>query len=145
MFRLERERLAPYELPPNRLSRDMYDNLPLPWNVSPPVTQFPESLFVRKEWDRDGVLSNGKAFFGAGREFTADEAERSLATSSMVTRWRAANPDLAGTEKDVVRQFGNEIQEALGETKTVITGSSTVILLFKKSDSKVVKAGFNAA
>ena len=32
LFCLERETLAPYELPGNRISMNMYDDLPLPWN-----------------------------------------------------------------------------------------------------------------
>jgi hypothetical protein len=81
LFHLEREVLAPFELPPNRLSRDMYDNLPLPWNVTPPVTAFSESDFVRYEWD-----CNGNEFFGQSEEVSLDDLGRTLPTASMVTR-----------------------------------------------------------
>jgi hypothetical protein len=132
LFRLEREVLAPFELPPNRLSREMYDNLPLPWDVVPPITAFPQSGFVRHEWDRDGILSNGNTFFGQSEEGSLDELERGLSTSSMVTRWRNANPELAATEKDCVRETMKELREALNGQETFIQGSGTVILLFKK-------------
>ena len=105
MLRLERETLAPYELPGNRLSMNMYDDLSLPWDVSPPVADFPKSKYVKRECDREGVLSNGKTFFGGGEERTLEEVEKGLSTASMVTRWRERNPDLVGTDKDVVTVF----------------------------------------
>jgi hypothetical protein len=134
LLRLERETLAPYELPANRLSRDMYDNLALPWTIPTPVANFSEREFVKHEYDREGVLSNGISFFGGGTESSLDDVEKGLGTASMVTRWREANPDLAGTDKDVVRQFITEMRNALGPGQdTVLQGSGTVILLFKKT------------
>jgi hypothetical protein len=132
LFHLEREVLAPFELPSNRLSRDMYDNLRLPWDVVPPITAFSSSGFVRHEWDRDGILSNGNTFFGQTEEGSLDELETGLSTSSMVTRWRDANPELAWTDKDCVRETMKELREALSGQETFIQGSGTVILLFKK-------------
>lgn len=132
LFHLEREILAPFELPANRLSRDMYDNLRLPWDLVPPVTAFAQSAFVRQEWDRDGILSNGCGFFGQCKQHTLDELEAMLSTSSMVTRWRNANPTIAGTEKDCVRETMRELREVLGGQETFALGSGTVILLFKK-------------
>lgn len=110
----------------------MYDQLPLPWDVTNPVTAFPMSSFVRREWDRDGILSNGNTFFGQHQETSLDELERGLSTSSMVTRWRNANPPLAGTEKDCVRVTMQELRKALYGQETFIEGSGTVLLLFKK-------------
>ncbi|KAH8815271.1 S-adenosyl-L-methionine-dependent methyltransferase [Xylogone sp. PMI_703] len=133
MFRFERETLAPYELEGNRLSRDMYDDLTLPWTASPPVTAFPESLFVRHGYDREGVLSNGETYFGGGIEVALGKLEQGLGTASMVTRWREHHPDLAGTNKDVVRQHIQEMREALGG-ETFLRGSATAILLFKKAE-----------
>jgi trans-aconitate 3-methyltransferase len=120
-------------LPPNRISREMYDALPLPWTVVPPVPEFPESGFVRREWDRDGVLTDGKDFLGGGQQQTLDELERSLGTASMVTRWRDAYPELAYTERDCVRQTMAKIRQLLGEeAKTLRTGSGTALLMFKR-------------
>lgn len=134
LLRLERETLAPYELPANRLSRDMYDNLALPWTIPNPVTSFQKDQFVKNDYDREGVLSNGVSFFGGGRDVTFEQAEKGLATASMVTRWREANPDLVGTDKDVVKMFITEIKEALGPgVEKVLQGSGTAILLFKKA------------
>lgn len=133
LFRLERETLAPYELPGNRLSMNMYDDLPLPWNVSPPVMDFPQSKYVKHAYDREGVLSSGVDFFNGGTVTSLDKLEKGLSTASMVTRWRAANPELAGTDKDAVKVFVREVREALGGQDWLLTGSGTAILLIKKS------------
>lgn len=133
LLRFERETLAPYELPGNRLSMEMYDNLPLPWNISPPVKDFPQSEYVKHDYDREGVLSNGVDFFGGGSFATLDEESKGLGTASMVTRWRAANPELVGTDKDVVSVFIRELREVLGGQGWILRGMGTAILLFKKS------------
>jgi hypothetical protein len=133
LLRLERETLAPYALPGNLISMNMYDDLPLPWNVSPPVSDFPESKFMTLDYDREGVLSNGVSFFSDGEKEYLDDIEGGLSTASMVTRWRAANPDLVGTDKDVIKLFIRELRKALGgEQDWVLRGSGTAILLFKK-------------
>ena len=132
LLRLEREVLAPFELPANRLSRDMYDNLPLPWHLVHPVTAFARSDFVRHEWDRDGILGDSNEFFGQSTKCSLDDLERILSTSSMVTRWRNANSALAGTEKDCVRETMKQLREALHGQETFVQGVGTVILLFKK-------------
>jgi hypothetical protein len=133
LLRLERETLAPYALPGNIISMDMYDDLPLPWNISPPVSDFPQSKFVKLDYDREGVLSNGVSFFNNDEKESLDEIENGLGTASMVTRWRAANPELVGTDNDVVKVFARELREALGGKQDwMVRGSGTAILLFKK-------------
>lgn len=149
LFHLERDLLAPYELPPNRISRDMYDNLILPWQVDHETTNgekslveaFPESDFVRLEWDRDGILSDGEDFFLASNsenrgETTLNDLGAGLGTASMVTRWREANPELVGTERDCVREMCAEIRRVMGvgddKNPTLRVGSSVVLLLFKR-------------
>jgi hypothetical protein len=134
LLRLERETLAPYALPGNIISMDMYDDLPLPWNISPPVSDFPQSKFVKLDYDREGVLSNGVSFFNNDEKESLDDIENGLSTASMVTRWRAANPELVGTDKDVVKVFTRELREALGGKQDwIVRGSGMAILLFKKS------------
>lgn len=133
LLRFEREILAPYSLPGNDLSMNMYDALPLPWDVSPPVPFFPQSEFTRYDYDREGVLTDGKDFFN-GTTFTELEDEKTgLSTASMVTRWRAAHPELVGTEKDCVEVFMGELKEAMGGQTWILKGSGTAILLFKKA------------
>jgi trans-aconitate 3-methyltransferase len=67
MLHFERVVIGEYELLGNRLSRDMYDNLPLLWEVSPPVPGFSKSDYVKHDYDRDGIFTNGKTFFSGGR------------------------------------------------------------------------------
>ncbi|TEY40325.1 hypothetical protein BOTCAL_0438g00040 [Botryotinia calthae] len=133
----ERNILAPYELLPNRLSRDMYDNLPLPWNIPHPIPSsiLPSSQFLKLDYDRDGILSDPESddFFFGGREVTLKQAEKSLETASMVTRWREAHPETVGTEKDVLKLHMEELRKAMGENESMRTGSSTTIILVKKA------------
>ena len=132
MFRLEHENLGPYELPGNRLSRDLYDDLLLPWNCNPPVDGFSKSEFTRLEWDRDGKLSDPEHFFLGDKVTTIEKMQKQLGTSSLVTRWREAHPQLAGTEQDVVVKMAREMREVMGGEELVY-GSSCALLLFKKA------------
>lgn len=132
MLRLGRENIAPYELPGNRVARDSYDDLLLPWNCNPPVDGFLESGFTRLEWDRDGKLSNPEHFFLGDEIVTIERMKERLGTSSMVTRWREAHPQLAGTEKDVVIKVAREMREVL-EGDEFVVGRSCVLLLLKKT------------
>jgi hypothetical protein len=134
LLRLERETLAKYTAPGNIISMYMYDDLRLPWTILTPVTAFPKSSYVKHEYDRNGVLSNDVSFFGGGRESSLDDVERGFSTTSMVTRWREAHPDLVGTDEDVVKAFVNELREALpADQQKVLQCSATAILLFKRT------------
>ncbi|KAM0796858.1 S-adenosyl-L-methionine-dependent methyltransferase [Usnea florida] len=124
--------LVPFELPGNRLAKDWYENLLLPWNCNPPVQDFLEAEFQRLEWDRDGKLSNPDHFFLGDETVSIEAAKKRLGTASAVTRWREAHPQLAGTEQDVVEKMTRGIKELLGEDK-IVFGRSCVLLLFKKS------------
>lgn len=92
------------------------------------------------EWDRDGILSDGKEFFGGeSKKKTITELAKGLDTASMVTRWREAHPELVDTDKDCVRETMDGVRRALGESSekcnddiSMKVGSSTVLLLFKR-------------
>jgi hypothetical protein len=92
------------------------------------------------EWDRDGILSDGKEFFGGeSKKITLAELAKSLDTASMVTRWREAHPELVGADNDCVRETMDEVRRALGESGeignedvSIKVGSGTVLLLFKR-------------
>ncbi|KAJ5691412.1 hypothetical protein N7488_012147 [Penicillium malachiteum] len=137
LFRLERS-LSSYELPENRLCCQYYDNLPLPWDIGSHIVAraFPKSKFTRMEWDRDGVLTDGKEFFYGTKLRTLKELSKSLGTTSMVIRWREAHPNLVGTDNDCVVQTMKEVKQALGATEdenpSIETGSGTVLLLFER-------------
>ncbi|KAG9237590.1 S-adenosyl-L-methionine-dependent methyltransferase [Amylocarpus encephaloides] len=133
ILRFQDETIAKYELPGNRLARGTYENLPLPWQASPPVLSLPEANFVKHDFDRGGVLSNGKTFFGGSRRLTLEQIEKAIGTASPVTRWREANPDLAGTEKDCVKTLVADLREALNGKEELIEGPATTILLFKRT------------
>ncbi|CAD6573198.1 MAG: hypothetical protein ASARMPRED_005930 [Alectoria sarmentosa] len=124
IIRLNRENIAPYELPGNRLSRDSYDHLLLPWNCNPPVDGFLESGFTRLEWDRDGKLSDPDHFFLGDQVVTIDMMQKRLSTASMVTRWRESHPQLAGTEQDIVVKMAREMREVVGGEE--LTVESTI-------------------
>lgn len=133
LFRLERHTLAPYELPGNRLSRDMYGSLPLPWDFNISLPFFPTpSTFRRVEWDTDGLPSAPSGEYLSGEAWTTlDDLQRSLGTASMVKRWRE-DPRNRG-EEDVVVSAMRELRLALGEgVHRIKTGSGTVLLLLKK-------------
>lgn len=130
--RFEDEDLDPYKLKGNRLSRDLYSNLPLPWQISSPVDELPESLYVKHEFNRGGVVPEGQDFFGGSREQSLTDGEKALNTSSMVTRWREANPELAGTEQDCLKRTIRDLRAALGGKESMVVGYAVVILLFKK-------------
>jgi hypothetical protein len=134
MNHLERDILGPYEMPGNRISKGMYDALPLLWQVDPAVPEFPESGFTRREWDRDGVLTDPVDFFGGSRVEDLAALERGLGTASTVTRWRAAHPDIANTDEDCVIKTMRRIRESVGPAANdKIRGrGSTVILFFKR-------------
>ncbi|RAL08295.1 putative S-adenosylmethionine-dependent methyltransferase [Aspergillus homomorphus CBS 101889] len=136
LFHLEDVVLAPFALPENRLSRNLYDNPPLPWSVIPPVEGFSESQFTRLAWNRDGAVADGEDFL-VGKPQTLEELERSLGSASMVTRWREANPDLAETDKDCVKIAMDEVGKALEDggcdaSQILRTGAAVALLLIKK-------------
>ncbi|KAH7364469.1 hypothetical protein BKA65DRAFT_491429 [Rhexocercosporidium sp. MPI-PUGE-AT-0058] len=133
MLRIEEKMLAQHRLAGIDLAMNMYDDLPLLWDVSPPVTAFPQSEFTKHEYDRDGVLSKGVSFFNGSKIISLADIENGGWTASMITRWRAANPELVGTGKDVMAVFAREIGKALGGQDWVESGGATAILLFKKS------------
>lgn len=131
LFKLERETLDPYELPGNRLSRDMYANLPLPWDLDPSLPFSASSTsFMRKEWDKDGIPSAAD-FLDGSEETTVSELQKGLGTASMVKRWREdpKNKD----KEDVVVSAMRELREALGEgVERLKVGGGTVLLLLRK-------------
>ena len=78
-------------------------------------------------------MSNAVDFFSGGSFTTLDKESKDLSTASIVTRWRATNPELVGTDKDAVKVFIGELKEVLGGQDWILRGMGTAILLFKKS------------
>src|SRR5256885_432763 len=109
---LEERGLKPFFEPGNLLTRNLYVDLPLPWTLTPPVADFDETVFFRKEWGPD---NNEEFFAGGGLTADFDTMERVLDTMSPVQRRREAYPDAVGTERDVIRIMRREIKRLLHE------------------------------
>ena len=125
--------IEPYFQSGNLIAHQMYDNLELPWTVDPAQTAFPKNKFHRFDWDRGGVLSDGKDFLGGSREFPIELYEQALGTVSAVTRWREAHPDLVGTERDCVTEVVQKMRRVLGKTG-LRGGGATVLMLFERAE-----------
>jgi SAM-dependent methyltransferase len=127
--------LMPFLEPGNLLALNLYVDLPLPWTLAPPVADFDETTFFRKEW---GPENSEEFFAGGGLTADLDKMDRVLGTMSPVQRWREAHPDAVGTERDVVRIMRREVERLLHEAgvekgKEVVKGSlSGVLLMVKK-------------
>ncbi|MCJ1458638.1 hypothetical protein MMC28_009012 [Mycoblastus sanguinarius] len=131
---IEERNLKPFVERGNLLGRNLYNDLPLPWTLVPPIADFDEPAFFRKEWGPD----NCEEFFvGGGLTTDLDRMERVMGTASPVQRWRDAHPDAVGTERDVIRIMRREIERLLQEAgvekgKEVIKGNLTGVLLMVK-------------
>jgi trans-aconitate 3-methyltransferase len=133
----EERYLKPYFVPGNLLTRNLYITLPLPWTVVPPVPDFEESSFFRKEWSKGEENATSGGFFAGQKTFNLESLEKVLGTTSPVARWREANADAVGTENDVVRLLTTEIARLLHEAgvekgKEVIRGGLGGALLMVK-------------
>lgn len=129
---IEQEDLGPFEAPGNRICRGFYDNLLLPWQCDPPITDFSKDMFVRKEWDRGGLSEGSAEFFAGARNVPLEVLGRRLSSASMVIRWREAHPHLANTKHDVVQTALRRLKEVLGRDEIDI-GAGFVLLLFRKA------------
>ncbi|KIX93388.1 uncharacterized protein Z520_10807 [Fonsecaea multimorphosa CBS 102226] len=147
----EEQVLAPYELPGNRLAREMYVNLGLPWEcldrlddsgdqeLKTLLKEFDEKEFERIESDRDGRLSNGLAFTEFRRVDFA-KLKPMMSTASPITRWREANKEKVerGEVEDVLDLLVRKTKEIIEEVPEgkgrdyVENGSRMVILVVKK-------------
>jgi len=99
--------LRPYIVPGNMLTQNRYVDLPLPWTLEKPVQEFDESAFFRKDWD------GSDPFYIGIPEADMDTMEKMMSTGSPVQRWRDANPDLVGTDRDVLKILRRDLEEIL--------------------------------
>ncbi|KAI0884562.1 S-adenosyl-L-methionine-dependent methyltransferase [Annulohypoxylon maeteangense] len=132
------QQLGPYLERGNILANNLYADLPLPWTLEQPVTEFDQSTFIRKEWLKNRTDSDPDPIGLKTQVVDLEGFEKRFETSSPVTRWREAHPDAVGTERDVVRVISREIQRLLNEAgvekgKERITGNvQSVLLMVKK-------------
>ncbi|ETN44404.1 uncharacterized protein HMPREF1541_10584 [Cyphellophora europaea CBS 101466] len=127
------ENLEPYMEEGNRMVRGGYASLPLPWHCGVPA--FDEKDFVRQQWPVTEPFYEGQAE-GSGVDLKT--AEKMMGTGSAITRWREANPELAGTEADPVCKLVADIGRLLREAgvkegeERVNGGVEGVVLLVKR-------------
>lgn len=131
----EKEYMEPYYAPGNFLVRDLYQGLVFPWTLDVVEEAFDQNSFYRKEWDGSEEVMFGETNPPA---IKLEMVEMVLGTTSPVTRWREAHPDLVGTDKDVVKILVAEIRRLLHEAgveegeetiKIIVAG---VLLVVKK-------------
>lgn len=121
----------------NRLNRDLYVNLPLPWTLKTPVLGYEEASLVRKEWGTGPASQPADQFYFNNQPADLDALEKVLGTTSPVMRWREAHPGLVGTENDRVRVMRREIEAALYQAgvekgQELINGGVAGVLLMVK-------------
>jgi hypothetical protein len=105
--------LQPYYEPGNRLALDLYVDLPLPWTVTPPIAEFDEESYFRKEWGPEHGI--GELLESSGTEMNLEAIEKIWGTMSQVQRWRDAHPEKARTEEDIVKRMVRVIASLLHE------------------------------
>ncbi|KAL1640899.1 hypothetical protein SLS58_006515 [Diplodia intermedia] len=129
-----RASLAPHPLPNNRLCRDFYRDLALPWQSDNPSPEFPEALFERHTWNVDGALDgpDGDDFFGGSVMLTPAKIAELLGSTGPVQRWREAHPREAGTERDAVAVMVRELEAVVGVGGEVRMGMGYALLVFKR-------------
>ncbi|CEJ80185.1 hypothetical protein VHEMI00386 [[Torrubiella] hemipterigena] len=93
-----------YYMPGNILVCNRYRDLEMPWDGPEPVIGWDKSGMFRKEWTLD------EEFFLGGGEMDMDTFEHIMDTVSSYTRWRAANPERAGTDRDVIKMIRKTIE-----------------------------------
>ncbi|KAI0157983.1 S-adenosyl-L-methionine-dependent methyltransferase [Hypoxylon sp. FL1284] len=128
--------LWPHNKPGSVITRDLYVDLPLPWTLEAPVEAFDEASFVRKEWNKRKEGEDGE-LLGTGGMITPGQFEQINETSSMVSRWREAHPDKAGTGEDVNRRLRRMMESLLHEAgvkpgEEAIKGEVGLVLLMVK-------------
>ena len=140
--KFELDVLAPYELPGNRLTRELYSTIDLPWTSG--VEGFDEGSYYYKTWNKDGEfepeLENG---FMRYIDESWEKMEKALGTVSMVTRWREANKEKleSGEMEDCVTVLRRELEETVNEGKkegeegyygNLSGGTSFALVMWKK-------------
>lgn len=138
---IEEKELQPYFMPGNLMTRNLYRDMVLPWDLKGKGSgeDFDQESFLRKDYGPEE--GNSDEFYEGGQmEVNMDILEKVLGTSSPVQRWREANPTLVGTEGDVVRKIRRVCEKLLHEAgveegKEVCKGSMKGVLLIVKKKS----------
>lgn len=129
--------LLPHDRLGTILTRDLYADLPLPWNIEKPVVEFEKESLVRKEWNMNRDYVEGDGDLGLGAAVSLEQLEALMGTNSSVTRWREANPEKNGTEEDPLRVMGRRVESLLDDVgvnpgERVLRGGVAIVLLMVK-------------
>lgn len=88
-----------------------YYGVLLPWHETIRNSDFDESTFYHRKWsgrDTDGEVEE---FFISQPRFDLDTMEQIMGTTAgSYMEWRKAHPDLAGTDKDLLKRSRREIE-----------------------------------
>lgn len=143
-----REILEPYELPQNKLYRELYQDLELPWTIkdSDPSIQaamaaFDQSKFKRVEFNKNGELEPGQKYVQS-MTCSLKMLQEGLGTTSGVNRWREAHREQLerGEIEDCAAYVIRRVKEVMaevpeGEGRDWIEGGSPIGMIFlKKKD-----------
>lgn len=130
--------LDPFMVDGNRLVRNLYTDLPLPWTLEKSVEAFDENSFARKEWGAEAASEARGTFMAIPSPVDMIMVEKILSTSSPVTRWREAHPDRVGTEQDIARITRRRIEHLLHQSgvekgqEKLYADISAVLLMMKR-------------
>jgi SAM-dependent methyltransferase len=149
---VNREILGPFELPQNKLYRELYQDLELPWTIkdSDPTIQaamaaFDQSKFKRVEFNKNGELEPGQKYVQSMTS-SLKMLQYGLGTTSGVNRWREAHKEQLerGEIEDCAAYMIRRVKEVMaqvpeGEGRDWIEGGSPIGMIFLKM--KDVDAG----
>ena len=134
--------IEPYELEGNRLCRELYKNLVMPWDVDEArqkelgIDVFPKYEYVYKTWNEGGKLEPDLEGGWMRRETNKWAIIKyALGTASPVTRYREKNKEALekGEMEDCVDRLVKDLREVLGQDKEVVDGGmSTSLVMLKK-------------
>jgi hypothetical protein len=109
-----------------------YKGMEMPWTFDPSSIDFDRESYIRRVWNEEGRPGPDGSYMCGEKTQSIEAAQSSVATSSSVTRWRAAYPELAHTEQDCVVSAFADIRKVLGPASKVLTTVGPTILLMLK-------------
>ena len=141
--KFELEILKPYELPGNRLCRELYETLGLPWTLG--VDGFDVQSYIHRTWNKHGAFDESiEGGFLKRMEQDWNTLEKGLGTASMVTRWREAhqeqleNGELEDCVTVLMREVENSVNEGMqrgdeGYHDRMVVGTAMGLTMWRKS------------
>lgn len=148
---LEREILDPFETPGNKICRDLYRDLPMPWTIEAEgeikqaLDTYDRGPSVRREFNADGQPDPDPMFAETNgwmqyRHAQVGMLSKGFGTASQVTRWRAAHKEQLekGEIEDCVTRMLRLTRERMGmpeegfDEQIIGCGVSEVLIVVKK-------------